>query len=603
MKKLLFSIFALILPLAIFAEGWDDALYKQIEQNIKAPTFNEKIYKPAIKTTYSAAKNQKAINKAIEKASKNGGGKVVIPAGTYMTGAITLLSDVNLVIEKDAVLKFAFEPELYPLVYTRYEGLDVYNYSPCIYSNGAKNIGITGEGIIDGNGSNETFWQWTGVEFFGYKKGVTKESSKFPREGETMGARAQLQQMCEDNVPIKDRIFGMGRGLRMQLVNRVNSENIIIEGVTMLNSPFWVMHPMFSKNITVRGVKVYNEGPNGDGCDPESCENVLIENCVFDTGDDCIAIKSGRNGDGRRDGRPSKNIIIRNCKMADGHGGVVLGSEISGGVENVFAENCEMDSPNLDRVLRIKTNTCRGGETKNVFMRNVKVGECKEAVLRININYQPREAAERGHIPYVHNVWMENVTCQKSRHGVIINGIQEAEAVYDIHVNNCTFNGVEAEPFVKENRMRDVHFNNLTINGKPASEFTINAYMAAYLGLPIVFLSGDEAMCEAARELVPGITTVASKTGMGSAVISRHPQVVCEEIRAAMEQALSCDVEKRSDCYLTLPESFTVEVEYTDWNRAHRNSFYPGAVSIDPKTISFTATDYFEVMRFMQFCL
>lgn len=467
MKKLLFSIFALILPLAIFAEGWDDALYKQIEQNIKAPTFNEKIYKPAIKTTYSAAKNQKAINKAIEKASKNGGGKVVIPAGTYMTGAITLLSDVNLVIEKDAVLKFAFEPELYPLVYTRYEGLDVYNYSPCIYSNGAKNIGITGEGIIDGNGSNETFWQWTGVEFFGYKKGVTKESSKFPREGETMGARAQLQQMCEDNVPIKDRIFGMGRGLRMQLVNLVNSENIIIEGVTMLNSPFWVMHPMFSKNITVRGVKVYNEGPNGDGCDPESCENVLIENCVFDTGDDCIAIKSGRNGDGRRDGRPSKNIIIRNCKMADGHGGVVLGSEISGGVENVFAENCEMDSPNLDRVLRIKTNTCRGGETKNVFMRNVKVGECKEAVLRININYQPREAAERGHIPYVHNVWMENVTCQKSKHGVIINGIQEAEAVYDIHVNNCTFNGVEAEPFVKENRMRDVHFNNLTINGKP----------------------------------------------------------------------------------------------------------------------------------------
>ena len=467
MKKLLFSIFALILPLAIFAEGWDDALYKQIEQNIKAPTFNEKIYKPAIKTTYSAAKNQKAINKAIEKASKNGGGKVVIPAGTYMTGAITLLSDVNLVIEKDAVIKFAFEPELYPIVYTRYEGLDLYNYSPCIYSNGAKNIGITGEGTIDGNGSSETFWQWTGVPFFGYKKGVTKETSKFPREGETMGSRAQLQKMCEDNVPVEQRVFGMGRGLRMQLVNLVNSENILIEGVTMLNSPFWVMHPLFSKNITVRGVKVFNEGPNGDGCDPESCENVLIENCVFDTGDDCIAIKSGRNGDGRRDGRPSKNIIIRNCKMADGHGGVVIGSEISGGVENVFAENCEMDSPNLDRVLRIKTNTCRGGVTKNVFMRNVKVGECKEAVLRININYWPSEVAERGHIPYVHNVWMENVTCEKSKNGIIINGIQEAEAVYDIHVKNCTFNGVKAEPVIKENRMRDIHFENLTINGKP----------------------------------------------------------------------------------------------------------------------------------------
>lgn len=147
----------------------------------------------------------------------------------------------------------------------------------------------------------------------------------------------------------------------------------------------------------------------------------------------------------------------------------------------------------------------------------------------------------------------------------------------------------------------DTIANRVILNGKPASEFTINAYMAAYLGLPIVFLSGDEAMCEAAREMVPGITTVASKTGMGSAVISRHPQVVCEEIRAAMEQALAR--EDNSDCYLTLPESFTVEIEYTDWNRAHRNSFYPGAVSVDPKTISFTTTDYFEVMRFMQFCL
>ena len=467
MKKLLISLFALFCSAAAFAEGWDDTLYKQIEQNIKAPQFKETVFKPAVKEKNTAAKNQKAINEAIVKASKKGGGKVVIPAGTYMTGAITLQSDVNLVIEKGATLRFAYEPALYPLVYTRYEGLDLYNYSPCIYSNGAKNIGITGEGTIDGNGSNETFWQWTGVPYFGYKKGVTTEDSKYPKNGETMGYRDILQKMCEDNVPIEKRVFGMGKGLRMQLVNLVNSENILIEGVTMLNSPFWVMHPLFSKNITVRGVKVYNDGPNGDGCDPESCENVLIENCVFDTGDDCIAIKSGRNGDGRRDGRPSKNIIVRNCKMVDGHGGVVIGSEISGGVQNVFAENCEMDSPNLDRVLRIKTNTCRGGETKNVFMRNVKVGQCKEAVLRININYQPKEAAERGHIPYVHNVWMENVTCEKSKHGVIINGIQEAEAVYDIHVRNCKFNGVTSKPYVKENRIRNVEFTNLQINGKP----------------------------------------------------------------------------------------------------------------------------------------
>ena len=466
MIKRLSFIFALALFVsASFAEGWDEALYRQIESQIKAPVFRDKVYKPAVKETNSAAKNQKAINKTILKASKAGGGSVVIPKGTYMTGAITLQDNVNLVVQEGATIRFAYEPELYPLVYTRYEGLDLYNYSPCIYANGAKNIAITGNGTIDGNGANDTFWQWTGVEYFGYKKGVTTEDCKYPKNGETMGYRDILQKMCEDNVPVEQRIFGMGKGLRMQLVNIVNSENILIEGVTLLNSPFWVMHPLFSKNITVRNVKVSNEGPNGDGCDPESCENVLIENCVFDTGDDCIAIKSGRNGDGRRDGRPSKNIIIRGCKMADGHGGVVIGSEISGGCENVFAENCEMDSPNLDRVLRIKTNTCRGGETKNVFMRNVKVGECKEAVLRININYQPKEKAERGHIPYVHNVWMENVTCNKSRHAVIINGITEADAVYDINVKNCTFNGVTGKHFVRENRMHNINFDNLSVNG------------------------------------------------------------------------------------------------------------------------------------------
>lgn len=340
------------------------------------------MYKPSISVKAKAAKNQKAIQAAIDKCSAKGGGKVVIPAGTFWTGAITLKSDVNLVLSKGAVLKFAFEPELYPKVYTRYEGLDLYGYSPCIYSNGAKNIAITGEGTIDGNGNKNTFWMWTGEEWWGYKGGETSRSMNG-----VMGSRELLQKMCDEGVPVEQRQFGMGKGLRMQLVNLVNSENILIEGVTMIDSPFWVLHPLFSKNITIRGIKVINEGPNGDGCDPESCENVLIENCMFHTGDDCIAIKSGRNADGRRDGRSSKNIIIRGCTMEDGHGGVVIGSEISAGVENVFAENCNMSSPNLDRILRIKTNTCRGGVTKNIYMRNVTVGECKESVMRININY------------------------------------------------------------------------------------------------------------------------------------------------------------------------------------------------------------------------
>jgi len=468
MKKTSLLLVSLLVAAVGMAGGWNDDVYKQIESRIVAPTFKDKVYniaKYGASEKATAAKNQKAINKAIAECSKKGGGKVVVPAGTYMTGAITLQSNVNLVLEKGATIRFAFEPELYPLVYTRYEGLDLYNYSPCIYSNGAKNIGITGEGTIDGNGNNDTFWQWTGVPFFGYDKEKTKENCRFPAPGQTLGYRDQLQKMCEDNTPLKDRVFGMGKGLRMQLVNLVNSENIIIEGVTMVNSPFWVMHPLFSKNITVRGVKVYNEGPNGDGCDPESCEDVLIENCIFHTGDDCIAIKSGRNADGRRDGRPSKNIIVRGCTMEDGHGGVVIGSEIAAGCSNVFVENCKMDSPKLDRILRIKTNSCRGGITENIYMRNVEVGKCKEAVMRINLNYQPKEAAERGHNPTVRNVWMENVTCKESKYGVLINGLEDVSNIYNININNCRFDGVKDKAVERTGLSHDLHFNNLYVNG------------------------------------------------------------------------------------------------------------------------------------------
>ena len=259
MKKTNILLFLLLLPLTMLADGWDEGMYRKIEARIVAPTFADATYnitKYGASTKATAAKNQKAILKAIDLCSKKGGGKVVVPAGTFMTGAITLKSNVNLVLEKGAVLKFAFQPELYPLVYTRYEGLDLYNYSPCIYSNGAKNIAITGEGTIDGNGNNDTFWQWTGVPYFGYDEKKTTENCRFPAPGQTMGYRDQLQKMCEDNTPLEKRVFGMGKGLRMQLVNLVNSENILIENVTMLNSPFWVMHPLFSKNITVRGVKV-----------------------------------------------------------------------------------------------------------------------------------------------------------------------------------------------------------------------------------------------------------------------------------------------------------------------------------------------------------
>jgi polygalacturonase/rhamnogalacturonyl hydrolase YesR len=433
------------------------------------PQFADKVYditKYGAKTTNTAAKNQKAIQKAIDKCSKKGGGRVVIPAGQkFLTAAIQLKSGVNLEVQEGAVLEFAFEPELYPIVPTRWEGLDCWNLSPLIYAYQARDIAITGKGIIDGGGSNDTWWPWCGSKKFGMKEGGIAQN---------MGARARLLKQAEDGVDMDQRRFGPTDGLRPQMINFNQCEGILIEDVTLLRSPFWVIHPLLSKDITVRGVHINNDGPNGDGCDPESCDRVLIENCFFNTGDDCIAIKSGRNNDGRQGGQgrfagtPSKNIIIRNSKFNNGHGGVVIGSEISGGCQNVYAENCEMDSPSLDRVLRIKTNSCRGGIIENINMRNITVGQCGEAVLKINTDYEPREICCRGFYPTVRNVTMENVTCKKSKYGVMIVGYEDPKLAYTVNnitVRNCQFDGVYNKPINQKGLAQDVKYENLMING------------------------------------------------------------------------------------------------------------------------------------------
>ena len=457
MKYIHLLIILLFIPCAAMANAWDTQ-YKQIEKNIRQPEFKDKSYNITdfgASTKAKAADNQKAINKAIATCSKNGGGRVVIPEGTFITGAITMLSKVNLHIEKNGVLLFAFQPELYPIVPTRWEGLDCWNLQPCVYAYKQTDIAITGQGTIDGGGENDTWWKWCGKDYYGWKEGIISQKS---------GSRARLLKMAEDGVDMNERKFGPQDGLRPQLINFNQCDGILIEDVTLLRSPFWVIHPLLSKNITVRGVHINNDGPNGDGCDPESCDGVLIENCFFNTGDDCIAIKSGRNNDGRLWGRPSENIIIRNCEMQNGHGGVVLGSEISGGCRNVFAENCKMDSPDLDRVIRIKTNTCRGGIIENLYARNIEVGQCGESVLKINLDYEPKEICCRGYAPTVRNINIENITCQKSKYGVQIIALDSVCNVYDINVKNCRFNGVKDGNF-ESGQTRNINFDNLFING------------------------------------------------------------------------------------------------------------------------------------------
>ena len=469
MKKMfLLLMLSLLMPmLAVGAPQWDEATYRQIEQSIRVPQFADKAYvitKYGAKATNTAAQNQKAIQKTIDLCSKKGGGRVVIPAGqTFLTGAITLKDGVNLHVEEGAVLEFTFEPELYPIVETSWEGLECFNLSPCVYAFKAKDIAITGKGTIDGGGSNDTWWPWNGNPRFGWKEGMISQRIE---------SRPRLLKNGEDGIPMynekgersPERVFGPKDGLRPQLVSFNKCEGILLEDITLLRSPFWVIHPLHSTDITVRRVKMINDGPNGDGCDPECCDRVLIEDCFFNTGDDCIAIKSGRNRDGRERNMPSKNIIIRRCEMKNGHGGVVVGSEISGGCQNVFAHDCVMDSPELERVLRIKTNSCRGGIIENINMRNIKVGVCKESVLKINLDYEPKEVCCRGNFPTVRNIYMENVTSEQSKYGVQIIGLEEDTYVYDVTVKDCHFNGVKDGNF-QSGKTRNITFDNLFVNG------------------------------------------------------------------------------------------------------------------------------------------
>ena len=460
-------LLCLLVPLLSYAEGWDEAKYKQIEQSIKQPQISGKDYvitKFGAKPDASAAANQKAIQKAIDKCSKKGGGRVIVPAGQkFLTAAIELKSHVNLHVEEGAVLEFVFEPELYPIVETSWEGLECFNLSPCVYAFKATDIAVTGKGTIDGGGSVDTWWPWCGAAKFGWKEGMISQKIE---------ARPRLLKNGEDGIPMynekgqrsPERVFGPKDGLRPQLVSFNKCERILLEDVTLLRSPFWVIHPLHSTDVTVRRVKMINDGPNGDGCDPECCDRVLIEDCFFNTGDDCIAIKSGRNRDGRERNMPSKNIIIRNCEMKNGHGGVVVGSEISGGCQNVYAHDCVMDSPNLDRVLRIKTNSCRGGIIENINMRDIKVGQCGEAVVKINLDYEHNEVCCRGFNPTVRDINVENVNCQKSKYGVLVIALDTVCNVYDVNLKNCRFDGVQQGNKIT-GQTRNIHYDNYFVNG------------------------------------------------------------------------------------------------------------------------------------------
>jgi len=392
-----------------------------------------------------------AIRKAIDAASAAGGGRVVIPEGVFLTGAIHLKSNVNLEVHKGATLQFLTDTKLYPIVLTRFEGLECMNYSPFIYAFEQKNIAVTGSGTLDGQAGPDHWWPWARG-----RAGSDQNQRK---------ARAALADMAEKGVPVEKRVFGEGSYLRTMFVQPYRCSNVFVEGVTIVNSPMYEMHPVLCRNVTVRGVTVNSHGPNNDGCDPESSSDVLIDRCTFDTGDDCIAIKSGRNADGRRLHAPSEYIVVQDCTMKDGHGGVTMGSECSGNIRYVFAQNCKMDSPHLDRVLRFKDNAMRGGTIEHVYMRNIDGGEVAGPAIEVDFQYD--EGSNGPFKPVVRDVEVVNLRVRKCGMAVSLRGY-DTSPIRDVRLRDCTFEQA-AKPSIVQNVERLVA-EKVTVNGKPFTQ-------------------------------------------------------------------------------------------------------------------------------------
>ena len=400
--------------------------------------------------------NTLAFEKAIKACAGNGGGRVLVPNGKYLTGPIHLESNVNLHLEDNAEILFSINPKDYPMVHTSWEGTELMNYSPLIYAKNKTNVAITGKGTLNGQADNTNWWIWSGGKDYGWKKGIPSQNDPQNRE--------VLIEMAEKGVPVGDRIFGEGRYLRPNFIEFFECNTVLVKDITVINAPFWILHPIKTNNIIIDGVTVNSHGPNNDGCDPEYSQNVLIKNCTFNTGDDCIAIKSGRDADGRRVAIPSKNIIVQNCKMIDGHGGVVMGSEISAGVNNVFVENCVMDSPNLDRAIRIKTNSKRGGIVEDIYVRNLEVGTVKECVLRVTMFYNVYGSQTGNFIPTVRNINLENITVKNGgKYGVWAEGYEESP-VENITLKNVVIAKV-GEPYLLKN-VKNINFINTNANEK-----------------------------------------------------------------------------------------------------------------------------------------
>lgn len=374
-------------------------------------------------------KNTEAIRKTIEAAAASGGGKVMIPPGVWLTGAIHLESNINLYLAKGSELLFSQDYHDYlPVVLSRHEDTECYKFSAFVYANAKTNIAITGEGTLNGQG--KPWWAW---------KQTRKDSD------------ARVIEMGNENIPVRERVFDgeNGKFLRPAFFQPMNCTNVFVEGVTFLYGAFWTITPTYCENVIIRKVNIttvgaYGHTPNGDGVDPSSSKNVLIEYCEFNTGDDCIAIKSGRDRDGLRVNRPTENVVVRHCIGLQGHGGIVVGSETSGGVRNVYAYDCTFNG--TDRIVRVKTARGRGGILENMWFEHLSADTIQQEALHINMLYTgsrfPAQPVTEV-TPMIRNLHYSDISCAYAKtYAIELLGLPE-RAIENISFDHIVMNAAK----------------------------------------------------------------------------------------------------------------------------------------------------------------
>jgi polygalacturonase len=363
--------------------------------------------------------NTKAFAKAIGACARQGGGRVLVPKGIWLTGPIHLKSRIDLHVSKGAELRFSDQFSDYlPVVFTRWEGLECYNYSPLIYAKDCDNIAITGAGTLNGQG--QRWWPWKKIQ----KHGAVR-----------------LYQMACNVVPVKKRIFGTPKdALRPSFIEAVNCKNVLIEGITIGSGPMWTLHSLYCDHVLVRKISIITRGVNNDGLIIDSTRNVLIEDCFFDTGDDCVVLKSGLNEDGWRVGRATEKVVIRHCKTKAGHGGVTIGSEMSGDVRDILVYDCEFNG--TANGIRVKSMRGRGGVVENVWVRNIKMGRISRAALTFSTFYGLSTLVPSTKTPPVfRNFNLKNISCEYASRAAKIIGLQE-QPLENFTLENISINSL-----------------------------------------------------------------------------------------------------------------------------------------------------------------